>query len=115
MGNTPRMKICLSQLNPTIGAIYTNCGKIIQEIEKARQEGVELIVFPELAITGYFPDDLLFQKGFVEAALHGLNRIVEATLGIHVIVGLPRFSSAENDKPFLNSAAVIFDRKIIGF
>jgi len=109
------MKICLSQLNPTIGAIEANTKKIISEIERARHEKVELIVFPELAITGYFPDDLLLQKGFVEKALHALEHIVKVSQSIGIIVGLPRFSKDSKDKSLLNSAAVISDGVLLGY
>lgn len=109
------MKICLAQLNPTIGAISENLRKIIAGIERAKAEKVDLIVFPELAITGYFPDDLLFQRGFVERAREALESIVEASKAISVIVGLPRFSKSDKDKPLLNSAAVIVEGKLEGF
>jgi NAD+ synthase (glutamine-hydrolysing) len=109
------MRICISQLNPTIGAIAQNTAKIIAEIKKAKQEGVELIVFPELAICGYFPEDLFFAPDFMEKVEKALEEIIPHTIHISVLVGLPRKALNKADKSLYNSVAVIVDGKLIGY
>lgn len=109
------MRICISQLNPIIGAIDLNTSRIIQEIKRAKKEHVELIIFPELAISGYFPDDLLRQSGFIESVQKSLEGIIAAAEEIAVIVGLPRYAPQVHDKPLYNSAAVIIDGRLLGY
>ncbi len=113
------MRICISQLNPTIGAIQENVKKIIREIEKVKKahekNPVELIIFPEMAISGYSPDDLLLQSGFLEAVHKGLEEIIKSCSSIACIVGLPRRDLEHKDKPLCNSAAVIVNGKLVGY
>src|SRR5437870_13744742 len=103
------MRVAISQINPTIGAIQKNVEKIIYEINRAKKEGLDCIVFPELSITGYCPDDLLLQSGFIESIEKALNRIIETASEIVCIVGLPRRNELIHGKPLYNSAAVIID------
>src|SRR5438105_3910050 len=100
------MRICISQLNPTIGAIEENVKKIIQEIRLAKGKQAELIIFPEMAICGYPPEDLVERPGFIEAVRAGLDAIIFETAGVDLIVGLPRRAENGYDKPLCNSAAV---------
>ncbi|MDB6082066.1 MAG: synthetase [Chlamydiia bacterium] len=109
------MRICISQLNPTIGAIAQNTAKIIQEIHSARNENADLIIFPELAICGYPLEDLLEHAGFIEAMEVALEEIITHTQSITVILGLPRNAKDYKDKPFYNSAAVIENQKLLGY
>ncbi|MBS4014961.1 MAG: NAD+ synthase, partial [Candidatus Latescibacteria bacterium] len=81
------MRIALAQINSTVGDIKGNTDKIIQYIDKARQQDVDLVVFPELAICGYPPKDLLLKKDFVKEINKHLKRIVKKSYGISVIVG----------------------------
>ncbi|MBL8757828.1 MAG: NAD+ synthase, partial [Phycisphaerae bacterium] len=84
------MRLALAQVNPTIGAIEANAGLILRHARTAVEGGADLVVFPELALTGYPPRDLLLQGGFVgacERALEGIAR--ELPAGLMVVVGVP--------------------------
>jgi NAD+ synthase (glutamine-hydrolysing) len=109
------MRLALCQLDPTVGDIAANCAKIIAEVERAKKEKATLAIFPELAICGYPPDDLLSSPGFIDACRAALDEIITHTESIAVIIGLPRAAEDNLDKPIYNSAAVIADRKLLGF
>jgi len=84
------MKIALAQLNLCVGDIAGNAARIVSTIARARDDlGARLVVFPELAITGYPPEDLLFRPGLHQRVEHALRKVAEATRGIDVIVGHP--------------------------
>ncbi len=104
------MKILAAQLNPTIGDFENNTQHILESIEKGRSQGCDLVVFPELAITGYPPEDLLLLPEFIEASDQALGQIVEASQGIALIIGTLR-----KDDHLYNSAAIICDGKILGY
>ena len=78
----------MAQINPTVGALEANCDKITTII-KTHQEQHDVIIFPELALTGYPPEDLLFRKEFHQAATAHLKTIQDATQDCHVIIGHP--------------------------
>src|SRR3972149_2033132 len=99
----------IAQINTTVGDLDGNTRKIIRFIREARKLKINLITFPELAITGYPPKDLLLKTKFIKENQQRLNDIVEETGGIIAVVG---FVHEEGD--VFNSAAVIHDRKIIG-
>ncbi|HIC95720.1 TPA: NAD+ synthase, partial [Candidatus Bipolaricaulota bacterium] len=82
-----RLRIGLAQINSTVGDFKGNVRKISDYIARARDEGVELLAFPELALTGYPPEDLLLKPSFVAANLEALQEITHHTEGITVIVG----------------------------
>ncbi len=109
------MKVLIAQLNPVIGDMVGNTGKIVACLSRARDKGVDLVLLPEMAICGYPPEDLLLQKGFVEAVEKSLEKIIEASKGLFVVVGLVRYNPGRGEKPLLNSAAVIEDGKLVGF
>jgi NAD+ synthase (glutamine-hydrolysing) len=81
------MRIGLAQINSTVGDIEGNTKKIIEYINTARKQKVDLIVFPELAICGYPPKDLLLKKDFLAELDRNLKRIIKNSNGIGVIVG----------------------------
>jgi NAD+ synthase (glutamine-hydrolysing) len=83
------MKITLAQINTTVGDLDGNRERIVRRIEEARAAGAELVVFPELAITGYPPEDLLLRPGFVRAAAEAAHRVAEAATDIVALVGAP--------------------------
>ncbi len=62
------MKVAFAQLNYTIGDFEGNAAKIIQHIDKAKNEGADLVIFSELSVTGYYPHDLLEKKEFIQKA-----------------------------------------------
>lgn len=109
------MRILVAQINPTIGDIAGNCARIIQAIERGRQQNVDLVLLPELALSGYPPEDFLLLPHFMESIDQHLQKIVQATEGIAAIVGLPRYNPHRIEKALYNSAALIHDQKIIDF
>lgn len=84
------MKIALAQLNLCVGDIAGNTARIVDTIARARDEAqAQLVVFPELTVTGYPPEDLLFRPGLHARVAHALRDIEHAARGIAVIVGHP--------------------------
>jgi NAD+ synthase (glutamine-hydrolysing) len=106
------MKIALGQINTTVGALESNVRKMLDYIAQAKGKA-DVILFPELAIPGYPPKDLLEVSGFVEANVRTLNQFAEQIEGIEVIVGFAEPNREPAGKPCFNSAAIIRDRKII--
>jgi NAD+ synthase (glutamine-hydrolysing) len=109
------MRIVAQQLNPTVGALEENADAIIAAIERSRNDAADLIVFPELALCGYPPEDFLLLPHFVAAVEQQLQRIVEASHGIAVVVGTIRCNTKRQEKGVFNSVAVIDDGKILGY
>jgi NAD+ synthase (glutamine-hydrolysing) len=103
------IRLALAQINVTVGDLAGNEQKIRDFIQKAREFQADLIAFPELAITGYPPEDLLLRPQFVQDNINCLQRLVPETRDITAIVG---FSNLEKNKLF-NAAAVISDGKFI--
>jgi len=81
------MHVGIAQINVHVGAFEQNAAAIIARIEDARDRGCDLVVFPELAIPGYAPMDLVWRHGFVDAGRRALDRIAAASRGIGVLVG----------------------------
>lgn len=110
-----RLRIALCQINTTVGDFEGNTEKIIEHIKKAQSKNADIAVFPELSITGYSPKDILFRDDFIERNLICLKRIVSATNKISVIIGfVSRSKKCIDDRHIHNSAAVIYNRKMIG-
>jgi len=103
------LRIGLAQINATVGDLSGNCQKILDYIERARAMGVDLVAFPELAIPGYPPEDLLLKTEFIEANRAALRDLTPATRGITVVVG---FADAADD--LYNAAAVLHDGELAG-
>ncbi|MCW9012715.1 MAG: NAD+ synthase [Gammaproteobacteria bacterium] len=87
---TESVQISLIQDSFLVGDIQANTLKIITLVEQARQSGAELVVFPELAVCGYPPEDLLLRQGFIEQADAAIEQIIAAATGIDVVFGGPR-------------------------
>ncbi len=109
------MDICVAQLNYTVGDFKGNTQKILSALDQARAKKADLVVFSELAICGYPPEDLLFQEGFVEEMELCLERIIQASKGLFVVVGLARKNPSKIGKRFFNSAAIIENGVLLGF
>lgn len=109
------MKIIAAQINPIVGDLAGNTERIIQAIHRASSKKADLVVFPELAIVGYPPDDLVLLPHFMEAVSAHLEKIAEAAVGIAVIVGLPRYNLNKREKTLYNSVALIQEQKIIDY
>ncbi|MDZ7339733.1 MAG: NAD+ synthase [candidate division KSB1 bacterium] len=103
------IRIALAQINVTVGDLTGNEQKIKDYLQRARDFQADLIAFPELAITGYPPEDLLLRPQFVQDNINCLQRIVPATENITAIVG---FANREKDKLY-NAAAILSDGKLI--
>ncbi len=110
-GATRLFRVALAQVNPTVGDIDGNTRLIIDHIHRAREAQADLVAFPELCITGYPPEDLLYKDSFLAAAADALKEIVEASTGITVVVGIPE--RATHPPALYNAAAVIHDGKLV--
>ncbi|HSI89113.1 MAG TPA: NAD+ synthase [Pyrinomonadaceae bacterium] len=109
------MKVTIGQINTTNGDISGNTEKIVSAIKKARSDGSDLIVFPEVAIHGYTSQDWFQDRDIIRHALEPLDAIIPETEGITAIVGTIRPNDERDGKRLFNSAAVISDGKLLGF
>jgi len=107
------LKIALAQIDPTIGAFDENIEVMSSLCHKAMSEGCDLIVFPELAITGYPPRDLLEREDFVQAALDAFDRFVARVRGIAVLCGTITRNTSGVGKALFNSAVLFQDGKVL--
>ncbi len=106
------MKIALGQINPTVGDFSGNAAKIIQFSLQARSVGAGLILFPELAVAGYPPRDLVEMPLFVDRCRATIEKIAEETAGIAVVCGTVTPAHAESGKKVMNSAALLREGRI---
>jgi NAD+ synthase (glutamine-hydrolysing) len=106
------VKIALGQINPTVGDFSGNAEKMIAFSRRAQAGGAELILFPELAVCGYPPRDLVERASFVARNRETAEQIAAATRGIAVICGLVTPAESETGKSVMNSAALLRDGKI---
>lgn len=108
-------RIALAQINPIIGDLRGNCEKILRAIDEAKSNSAEIVLFPELALCGYPPEDLLLLDSFTSKVEAYLEEIAGAAFGITAIVGTIRQNESQVGKPLFNSAAIISNQKIMGF
>ena len=101
------MKIAAAQINPTIGDIQGNLEKVMANIDKAKELGAQLVIFPELCLTGYPPRDLLEREHFVDENIDALNKIAGKVQDISVIVGYIEKNPVGEGKPLYNAAALL--------
>jgi NAD+ synthase (glutamine-hydrolysing) len=106
------VKIALGQINTTVGDFSGNAAKITEYAHRAKAEGAGLILFPELAICGYPPRDLVDRPAFVARNRETAERIAVETSGIAVICGVVTPSGTDAGKTVMNSAALLLDGKI---
>jgi NAD+ synthase (glutamine-hydrolysing) len=109
------MRIFAAQINPTIGDLQGNTQLILQMISRGKKQNADLILFPELALSGYPPEDFLLLPQFMEGIEKHLEEIVQASKGTIVVVGLPRRTPLQGEKILHNSAAIIQDQKLLGY
>src|SRR2546423_7729436 len=83
------MRLALAQINTVVGDLEGNKQLILDRLDDAKAVGADIVVFPELAITGYPPEDLLLRPGFVRATERALEKIARASRGIVALVGTP--------------------------
>ena len=103
------MKIALAQLNLLVGDVGGNTARILQAIDQSREAGAAMVAFPELALCGYPPEDLLFHAGLRDNLTAGLERVREASGGIAVVLGYPH----REDGCWYNAAALFHDRRLL--
>ena len=101
------MRLALAQIDTVVGDLDGNRERILARLEEAREGGADLVLFPELAVTGYPPEDLLLRPGFLKAAAHTLEEIAAATKGIAALVGTPHL-----DRDLFNACAVCVDGEV---
>jgi NAD+ synthase/NAD+ synthase (glutamine-hydrolysing) len=106
------VKIALGQINPTVGDFSGNAAKIVQFALQARSAGAALILFPELAVCGYPPRDLVERPWFVARCRATVERIASEMQGIAVICGLVTPAEAESGKTVMNSAARLREGRV---
>lgn len=102
------LRLALAQINPTVGDLAGNTEKIISYIRRAETYSADIIAFPELAVTGYPPEDLLLKPQFIKDNLEALQKITEEVGGLTAIVG---FVDIKND--IYNAAAIIHNKTVI--
>jgi NAD+ synthetase len=107
------MKIALAQLNPTVGDLAGNADKILAAYRQGVDAGVEIVVCPELAVTGYPPRDLLLRKDFVAKNLETLHRLAAATGKVGLLVGHVGENAKRPGREVTNSVALLQDGKIL--
>jgi NAD+ synthase (glutamine-hydrolysing) len=106
------VKIALGQINPTVGDFSGNAAKIVQFALQARSAGAGLILFPELAVCGYPPRDLVERPSFVARCRASVERIAADTQGIAVICGTVTPAEAESGKTVMNSAVLLREGRV---
>jgi NAD+ synthase (glutamine-hydrolysing) len=119
------MKVALAQINATVGDLEGNARRIVNAARRAYGQGVDLVIAPELALTGYPPEDLLLRPAFMEAcadALRGIARELMSSQGLHVLVGHPHQFGERGDvrtkstsQPLrFNAASMLAGGRIVG-
>jgi len=87
------MRIALAQINSVVGDIDGNSARVVEWLGQARDAGADLVLFPELVVTGYPPEDLLLRPGFIRAARRAVDEIARAAHGITALVGAPHLDA----------------------
>ncbi|HET9120282.1 MAG TPA: NAD+ synthase [Solirubrobacterales bacterium] len=127
MPDSPNFRLALAQIDPTVGDVEGNVRLISESIERARDAGAQLVVLPELCVSGYPPEDLLLRRDFLAAVREGLDAVAADVQGIVALVGFPeRVERSPQelegfdpliDPPFppaYNSLAVLADGEVQG-
>src|SRR3990172_12253924 len=101
------LRISMAQINHTVGDLTRNRDKIIDYVGRARKLGADIVAFPELALTGYPPEDLVLKPQFVKDNLRTLREVTKATRGITAIVGY-----VDSNEHIYDAAAIMSDGKL---
>src|SRR5881398_1440003 len=101
------MRLALAQINTTVGDLDGNREKIVHGLGEARSGSADLVLFPELAVTGYPPEDLLLRPAFIREARRSLEQIAGEVHGLVAMVGVPLL-----DRDLHNTCAVLADGEI---
>ncbi len=105
----PRLRVAAAQLNLTVGDLDGNAARILEAYERAEDAGCDLVAFPELAITGYPPEDLLLRPAFVAQAGEALSKVAARTGRAAAVIGFPHA-----DRDLFNAAAVCAHGEVLG-
>jgi NAD+ synthase (glutamine-hydrolysing) len=105
----PRLRVGLAQLNLVVGDLEGNAARIIDTYEQAESDGCDLVAFPELAITGYPPEDLLLRPAFVAQAAESLDKVAARTGRAAAVIGFPLL-----ERDLYNAAAVCANGRVYG-
>jgi NAD+ synthase (glutamine-hydrolysing) len=103
------MRLALAQINTVVGDLDGNRDRILERLDEARGAGADLVLFPELAVTGYPPEDLLLRPGFIRAARRTVDEIAAASGGITALVGAPHLGT-----DLYNACFVLADGEVRG-
>lgn len=103
-------RLALAQLNLTVGDLCGNTGRMLDYLRRARDCGADLVAFPELATTGYPPEDLLFKKAFIEENLAAMRQVVAASQGLAVALG---YVNGSGGGRLTNAAAIGLDGRLL--
>src|SRR5262249_61358526 len=103
------IRVALAQINPTVGDLERNASLIIKYIDSARHAGADVVAAPELAITGYPPEDLLLKPQFIKDNRQALERVIAASKGLIAIVGVVGSDGSD----IYNGAGNIAKRQVI--
>jgi len=96
------VRLALAQINSVVGDLAGNSRRILDRLDEAKEQSVDVVLFPELIVTGYPPEDLLLRPGFIRAAEQTLEEIARSCRGISALVGTPHF-----DRDLYNACAVL--------
>ncbi len=108
-GCVPRLRLAAAQLDLVVGDLEGNAGRILEVYEQAEAAGCDLVAFPELAVTGYPPEDLLLRPAFVEQAGEALEKVAARTGRAAAVIGFP-----QPDGDLYNAAAVCANGRVLG-
>src|SRR3989304_5977174 len=102
-----KLRIAIAQINPTVGSLGKNVEKVLDFTRRAEREKADIVVFPELVLTGYPPEDLLLKPHFIDENLRRLSEVARATRKITSIVGF-----VDRKEDIYNAAAIIHKGKV---
>lgn len=111
--DTHRMKIGLAQINTIVGDFEGNKRRILEAYQQLAHEGADIVLTPELAVTGYPPRDLVFRSGFVRRSEEVVREIAHETGVVPLVTGYVEHNEKHRGKPFRNAAAVLHRGKVI--
>ncbi|MEP6820457.1 MAG: nitrilase-related carbon-nitrogen hydrolase, partial [bacterium] len=109
------MRVTIGQINTTNGDYEGNTAGILRAIEQGKKDAADLVVVPETCVQGYTSLDWFLDRDVVSCVLQPLEKIIQATEGITAIVGTVRPNEQTTGRRLYNSAAIIRDRKLLGF
>ena len=105
------LRVALAQINTTVGDLAGNADRIIEAARRADALGADVVAFPELALTGYPPEDLLLRAAFIDAAAEALRDLADRTNDLPPLI----VSCIELDRQLYNAAAIVYDGCVLNF